>query len=180
MVFNLLSSICRQFLVGLARLAGGSSRESVSTLVETSPAPQFAFASRDTRGAVAAPDPERGARLFAGLGVTKVRTDLNSHGGTPKSYRFFRQAARTLWQPLVEASRGRSFPYIVKLLTHAHGLCAAHARSVLSPSIHHRSSRRYAATQQSRETRIGEDKAPETAARADSRRQSAAGLCRLY
>src|SRR3954447_11097399 len=33
--FSLLSSICRQFLVGLARLAGGSSRESVSTLVET-------------------------------------------------------------------------------------------------------------------------------------------------
>ena len=35
-VFSLLSSICRQFLVGLARLAVGSSRESVSTLVELS------------------------------------------------------------------------------------------------------------------------------------------------
>ena len=31
-VFRLMSSICRQFLIGLARLAGGSSRESVSTL----------------------------------------------------------------------------------------------------------------------------------------------------
>ena len=37
-VFSLLSNICRQFLVGLARLAGGSSRESVSTLVKTIPA----------------------------------------------------------------------------------------------------------------------------------------------
>src|SRR6476620_5235957 len=36
-IFSFLSSICRQFLVGLARLAGGSSRESVSTLVETCP-----------------------------------------------------------------------------------------------------------------------------------------------
>jgi len=37
----LLSNICRQFLVGLARLAGGSSRESVSTLVETIPTVPF-------------------------------------------------------------------------------------------------------------------------------------------
>jgi len=53
----LLSSICRQFLVGLARLAGGSSRESVSTLVETSPDPQRASARRRPRAAVAAPGP---------------------------------------------------------------------------------------------------------------------------
>ena len=33
-VVRLLSSICRQFLIGLARLDRGSSRESVSTLVE--------------------------------------------------------------------------------------------------------------------------------------------------
>jgi hypothetical protein len=47
-VFSLLSNICRQFLIGLARLAGGSSRESVSTLVETIPA---SFSDRSERDA---------------------------------------------------------------------------------------------------------------------------------
>src|SRR6185437_15593168 len=48
-VLSLLSSICRQFLVGLARLAGGSSRESVSTLVETCPSLRPSLAGKSAR-----------------------------------------------------------------------------------------------------------------------------------
>jgi hypothetical protein len=46
-VFSLLSNICRQFLVGLARVAKGSSRESVSTLVETFPSSPSDRSGRD-------------------------------------------------------------------------------------------------------------------------------------
>jgi hypothetical protein len=44
-----LSNICRQFLVGLARVAKGSSRESVSTLVETIPTSPSDCSARNIR-----------------------------------------------------------------------------------------------------------------------------------
>ena len=55
-VVRLLSSICRQFLIGLARLGRGSSRESVSTPIESSRSPARNHEQNDG-AAIAAPDP---------------------------------------------------------------------------------------------------------------------------
>src|SRR5688572_15224895 len=99
-IFSLLSSICRQFLVGLARLAGGSSRESVSTLVETSPATQLTFVSSGTPEALSCARP--GTRL------PSLRRDRRFEGADglelprrePKVLPSCKRAARPFGNPL--------------------------------------------------------------------------------
>src|SRR5579859_633381 len=106
-VFSLLSNICRQFLVGLARLAGGSSRESVSTLVETIPRSR-PIARMGRQAAVAAPRPVTHAPNTRGGAAFRRREAISFAGGHLRSYRYLRLAARVLWQSLNEASRGQT------------------------------------------------------------------------
>src|SRR6185503_8738797 len=80
-VFSLLSNICRQFLVGLARLAGGSSRESVSTLVETIPAPIPDFSGLDPGPLSLRRDPQRVPSQSRKAGVSNSRGDLGRPEG---------------------------------------------------------------------------------------------------
>ncbi len=100
--------------------------------------------SRNTLSRTASPKPlslrptpvNADSQLSVGIGVFAMWTALKSHGGIPKSYRLFRNAASTLWQPHVEASRGRSFHIRFKLLGPAHELCAAHPKCATWPPIH--------------------------------------------
>src|ERR1041385_1262249 len=103
-VFSLLSNICRQFLVGLARLAGGSSRESVSTLVETIPAPIPISRSRH-RAAVAAPRPVTRTLSMRKAGVSNTRCDLDRPAGPQSLAAMLDMTAGDLWRTLLLASR---------------------------------------------------------------------------
>ena len=99
-----LSSICRQFLIGLARLAGGSSRECVSTLFETKPGVRSPLGDRASAARCARPErpPDNMPKVaFRRRGRPRIPD------GDPRSLTAsFRRAAAVLWQPLPQASRG--------------------------------------------------------------------------
>ncbi len=133
MIFNFLSSICRRFLVGLARLAGGSSRGSVSTLVETYPISQLAFARRNP--GPLSPRPTRNAfpdclREWAPpwLGRPQVpREEL-------KVLPLCKEAVLTLWQPNAEASRAVALSFHDIFPTPRMN-CALHKREALQAPL---------------------------------------------
>ena len=126
-IFRLLSSICRQFLVGLARVAGGSSRESVSTLVETCPVSQPAFARCSAGPLSLRPTRNADSQLMAGIGVSVVRTALKRHEGTPKSYRFVRKRPRPFGNPLSKR-QGAEASAIDDILRTVRKDCALHTQ----------------------------------------------------
>ena len=99
-----MSSICRQFLIGLARLDRGSSRESVSTLTLNSPPggrllfqPGGPASLRSTRYA---------PREDQGLQKDRFEARATDAPLGLRSYRNVRIAAVVLWQPLFAPSRG--------------------------------------------------------------------------
>src|SRR6185369_12880423 len=125
-VFSLLSNICRQFLVGLARLAGGSSRESVSTLVETIPSPCPGFPEQDDRPL--SQRPTRNARSQQHCEGLASRRRLATSA--------FRRGRRSLTamldvrpgsfgNPLLRRQGGTGLEGLAKTLCTPHGCCSA-------------------------------------------------------
>ena len=78
MTFSFFSSICRQFLVDLGRLAGGLSRESVPTQVEFLFMGNDPFARAEIRFMFAAPDLKNIARRKPAIDTFLTRQALNA------------------------------------------------------------------------------------------------------
>lgn len=101
-VVRLISSICRQFLLGLARLGRGSSRQSVSSLVN--------FACCDVQLPVHRTEAVIAVSLLASPIASAMthpfKSQTPSPAGIRKSYRFVSRAAEVLWQSLLKWSRG--------------------------------------------------------------------------